>query len=700
MTASCSGSHLLYGIQFQTDFHSKRNLTAQLSVHIQLSFPLILATVDRPRVKLGTPTWKDQVVGYCGTCSWCNLVQDGARRTIESVKLDTIFRKGKGKANRRQNLQIEVKLVILSYHLPRWLILRGHITLSGDDVALLTTELVVAFQWFANKDDPAAKFLRINRRPVTHFALSWKNVRKIKRWLNACDRTHVRCKHPTTELLQAHDSLPTRLIRIDAENIRLVITSELSADTRFIALSYCWGGRRDYKSLLRTTRDTYQQKLDGIAFEKMPLTFQDAIIVARALQIQHLWIDSLCIIQNDEHDWQVESSRMADIFSSAYLTIVTATADSCHESFLHREERPFFTLRITPARNPAASGFVKLRHQPGKQWRCTDRMAEISSHRWLTRGWTFQEERLARRVLMFGENKFFFDCKTSERAEDTDVRRPRPAWIPSLHKEPREHPSEHSDTDLDRSGVVPIMDSCDHWQTLCSHYSQRRLTFDRDKLPAISGIASKIYRNTKSLYLAGLWNDNQAHDLFWFTLEQPTKPRKYRAPSWSWAALIGRVNWTSSRGCTRNDCNRYCRILDASTTLAGLDPFGAVSDGYLTLSAVLVKVRFSRLKGAGKFPWRVFIDDTATEFARGDLDAVKGLRRPDPEAEASHFAILTAECNEPATQPRGLLLQNLGRQPRGLNEYRRVGMMFIRTTAVENAPEVLQTTPRQTIIIT
>ncbi|KAF8846586.1 hypothetical protein BDZ45DRAFT_541413, partial [Acephala macrosclerotiorum] len=259
----------------------------------------------------------------------------------------------------------------------------------------------------------------------------------------------------------------------------------------------------------------------------MPGAFQDAVTVTRALGIQYLWIDSLCIVQDDAQDWQIESSKMAEIFSNAHLTIIAATGSSCNDGFLRR-------------------------------------ISEILGSKWIIRGWTFQEERLARRALVFGENKLFFNCRTLERSEDTEMSVPLDL------------------TDTADPG------HWDNWQTLCTHYAFRELTFPEDKLLAISGIASKTGKKCESQYLAGLWKTNIVHDLFRKTVGVATKPKNYRAPSWSWASLDGRITRPSwEHDSVSEDCSMRCTILDVQTTPSGLDPYGAVEDGLLKIEGAL-----------------------------------------------------------------------------------------------------------------
>ncbi len=73
-----------------------------------------------------------------------------------------------------------------------------------------------------------------------------------------------------------------------------------------------------------TTRANIEQMKTKIVFESLPKTFQDVISIARRLGIQYVWIDSLCIIQTDLLDWELESAKMSDIYANAYLTIAAS----------------------------------------------------------------------------------------------------------------------------------------------------------------------------------------------------------------------------------------------------------------------------------------------------------------------------------------------------------------------------------------
>jgi hypothetical protein len=66
----------------------------------------------------------------------------------------------------------------------------------------------------------------------------------------------------------------------------------------------------------------------GIAWSEVSKYFRDAIAITRKLGIRYLWIDSLCIIQDDREDQELEAIKMGSVYGNAYLVLAaTAAAD-------------------------------------------------------------------------------------------------------------------------------------------------------------------------------------------------------------------------------------------------------------------------------------------------------------------------------------------------------------------------------------
>jgi hypothetical protein len=662
---------------------------------------------NHPHGRLAADKWQGNPLKLCGSCAFCNVLLDGIQQTLDSKswswRLESTLLDS-------EDIRVVFAFNVQEYHKesPPWAVtekrlstwnvylmsLSGNIIPrppnieSGNDSPIRwyasRQEIEVGFELFAEENNPAAQFLSIHRRPLDASPLSEANTSKILRWMKDCDETHERCwvdvnRNNQNEASKDGYFLPTRLVDVGdpltCEPPRLVVTSDLGGNKRerlgefnYMALSYCWGDPKDSSRLLRTTHSTIRTRLKSIEVEVMPQVFKDAVRVARTLGIRYVWIDSLCIIQDDPSDWQVESSRMAEIFSNAHLTVIAATGESCHDSFLHRGLGVSCPVLVGSKVLGLVGGRFGLRY---RLHRATDKMAEIKESRWITRGWTFQEERLARRALLFAKDKFFLDCKTSERVEDTEMYRLRPSWVKSISEMPGEEPSIA--TMKGRKAASQWHAAFAHWQTLCSHYSYRELAFPADKLPAISGMASKFSNKLRCDYLGGLWRDRLAHGLFWYTTGSSTRPEEYRAPSWSWASLDGRISWPSWRSCEKQQCQMYCTILEARTTTLGLDAFGAVKNGELKVSGALLKVEaLTVVDGGSRSQWRLFFQ--GREVAKASPDIETELRE-----EESYWALLFAKCKaDKKTEPRarGLLLETNG-QKESLELFQRVGVFTV-----------------------
>jgi hypothetical protein len=101
-----------------------------------------------------------------------------------------------------------------------------------------------------------------------------------------------------------------------------------------LTLSHCWG----MSQIITTKRDTVEDRKKGISIRELPQTFQDVVSIARYLQVQYVWINSLCIIQDDRSDWEREASKMAEIYTNSYLAI--AATFSADHSDVGRKEAP------------------------------------------------------------------------------------------------------------------------------------------------------------------------------------------------------------------------------------------------------------------------------------------------------------------------------------------------------------------------
>ena len=148
-----------------------------------------------------------------------------------------------------------------------------------------------------------------------------------------------------------------------------------------------------------------------------------------------------------------------------------------------------------------------------------------------------------------------------------------------------------------RSTDPRIVDPLLAWQGGLGNYTRRRITYLSDKLPALSGMAKVVQQRTGWSYLAGLWREKLLNDLQWDVLDYEFSNKRsldvYRAPTFSWASL--EVNSRYPYHENAASFKSYTKVLDAGCIPDGLNPLGAVKDGFAKLEGPVVQQTLSCL---------------------------------------------------------------------------------------------------------
>ncbi|KAL8909683.1 MAG: hypothetical protein Q9171_004928 [Xanthocarpia ochracea] len=359
----------------------------------------------------------------------------------------------------------------------------------------------------------------------------------VAQWLNRClnneDGEHTECN--TT----GDGWLPTRLIDVNytTENpvLRLASPKEtpeiFEADRRYITLSHCWGewGSKELPVLKRSNE--YDRFHDGISPAELPQTFQHAVEVAHWLKVRWLWIDSLCIIQDSNEDWQREASVMHDVYKRGFLNIAASTAvDARGGLFKPRAPTAFQPVQLCmPGIDETLYLTVDERNMFG--WMESEPLSQ--------RAWVFQERHLARRILHFTNTEIFWECcaKMPYFASETFA---RGAPLKSVFNS---KPKLQSESVLKQT-TSSTEEVYDLWEDICQMYSEKHLSHQGDKLVALQGLAKEFKDLLPSdEYLAGMWLSRLPESLLW-EVEKPPRPIPRQvdvAPSWSWASVCGPI---------------------------------------------------------------------------------------------------------------------------------------------------------------
>jgi len=210
--------------------------------------------------------------------------------------------------------------------------------------------------------------------------------------------------------------LPTRLIDVGTVNsptLRLVETSEEEVENNdYIALSHPWGDPKKHTPFTTLRNDdsgkghTLDNFKTAIPYDQLPRTFKDAVDTTRALGLQYLWIDSLCIIQGKDGDFNQESKRMEDVYSGAYCVLAASRATGQYDGFLG--DRP-------------QAQYITIQRKSEKPFYICEPIDNVSRDvlegPLNRRGWILQERALARRTIYFAETQTYFECGYGVRCE-------------------------------------------------------------------------------------------------------------------------------------------------------------------------------------------------------------------------------------------------------------------------------------------
>ena len=260
-----------------------------------------------------------------------------------------------------------------------------------------------------------------------------------KDWLYGCTTHHRVCRTALSgesiDNRAQKPQLPTRIVHVPADGEPALIESNgKTAD--YLALSYCWGDGKN----MELTKQSLADWQDKLPVDLMPRTIRDAFEAARRLEVEYIWIDRICIAQDDDADWEREAGKMAAIYSNALCTIAALGAESSESGLFVRTDPgpvvrvPYFSLKKgkqkfrghfelvqmlpfsvhVPPTRPAA-GF---RMTPKANYPTTGLRQEIQGSLWNTRGWVFQERTLSRRVLYFGKCQIYWECQLAMHSED------------------------------------------------------------------------------------------------------------------------------------------------------------------------------------------------------------------------------------------------------------------------------------------
>ena len=379
-------------------------------------------------------------------------------------------------------------------------------------------------------------------------------TQKMKDWIIDCTSNHEDC-NSRSSITDRTDSgaqqLPTRVLRIQGSIeepvVHLQENSAVKTYGKYVALSYCWGRSSDQYILLTTSSINALTK--GIDFKKLPKTYQDAITTTITLELEYLWIDALCILQDQIVDWDTESQKMDQYYGNSIITLCVDSAEGLEAGFLEPKRSGLFDplhIRQTLPSGERGNLLISRHMYTHKRW--DTKINNYTTGLWranveicplATRAWALQERFLSPRKLHFGAEDTFWECRQHRDAE---------GGISSLGKDPKLYELARR---LAKGSVT-----AGEWYELVEMYSERNLTKRSDTLQAISGLAKAFNACLAADYRAGLWMHDLHYGLAWIVEGRSSREQTRDAtfPTWSWASVQSGVVYSNGPGHTEGKC--------------------------------------------------------------------------------------------------------------------------------------------------
>ncbi|KAH7234554.1 heterokaryon incompatibility protein-domain-containing protein [Fusarium solani] len=321
---------------------------------------------------------------------------------------------------------------------------------------------------------------------------------------------------------------------------------------QYVALSYIWGT----KKMLMTERSNLTELQKEQALSTGPLaqqvarTIRDSIELVKLLGERYMWVDALCIVQDDGASKHHQITNMSSIYAAAKLTIISAqAADAWHG--------------LRGLENISEPRSLHIRTVSAGGYRFVERLEYTTGLMpWCRRGWTFQEALFSPRRLIFSDDSVQWSCGTLVWTEDLDYDH-KPRLLGSGWGVIGEEVLNTTFPDI--AGLNQLVET----------YGTRQFTFAEDTLSAFAGFSTAISNIFLGGFIQGLpvmfldaallWKSNphtqwprpgSANKIY---RKVPSKAQGECPPTWSWAGWATEVDYSSWIGAS--DYIRYSKTM-------------------------------------------------------------------------------------------------------------------------------------------
>lgn len=552
-------------------------------------------------------------------------------------------------------------------------------------------------------------------------------------WLDKCRDTHPDCGPADPSFC------PSRLVELRSDegeapkvlHVKLVETKHIRTGIEYACLSHCWG---NITPVCVTNKHSMEENLAGIPWSNIPQTFQDAMILTWRLRLKYIWIDCLCIIQEDNEDWRREAATMASIYSNSSITISATSSANCLQGLYQTDPAHVrvheLKLFLPGQRSARALVHPILDHV---DWMGHSQLYIPGSIgpklHLLQRAWFFQEWHLSPRLLHFAEGEIIWQCGCGSLSQ-----------YEALIGHPFPFPASNeieSTTSTDDSPPPQLMTQR-LWFNTVEAYSSLQLTFrEKDVLAAISGVAKKTEHFKRGdTYAAGLWLENMAMGLCWISFlapgrdedrpfdvakrptrsSLPSRLKEWAAPSWSWASANGAVSYRLLKfnfhfAPDPSFWDKKCDVNEVTCILAGEDTTGPLKEASLIISGLATRCILeysyeSEERNIGRPDYCIIMGRIGPKRSRAffwpDHDPIQPGEHHLPPGSSLECVLLLGRIGyysngEEDTYTSRTIWLILNKTKRKKDAYERVGLLETTSPAVAN--EIEAESSRSTFVI-
>lgn len=297
----------------------------------------------------------------------------------------------------------------------------------------------------------------------------------------------------------------------------------------YVALSYVWGTQKPFQTTLATL--TQNQQAGALSSSSIGKTIRDAMAVAKLMAERYLWVDALCIVQDDEMHKRSELARMAAIYANAIVTIIAMQGENANSGL-----KGF--RGISESRRLCQSQHSLKNGAEVTQFPIDSTSLQLGSTKtaWWNRGWTYQEYLFSRRRLMFDADSIWWQC-------------PVATWWEHVEQTLRIDPPIQGGIGSGETLFQRTIPHLGQLQVIIMGFNKRIFSYPEDALLAFDGIAFSMSQTFAGGLVSGLPMALFDLALLWYGIgsifrRRAHDPKKFHLlPSWSWAGWSGSIRF-------------------------------------------------------------------------------------------------------------------------------------------------------------